>query len=77
MNYMKQVAEMLGVEMGERFKIKGHTNNAEYYISEQGLMREGFIEPFQKPLTTLLTGEAEIVKKPWKPKESEKPNARN
>ena len=71
MNYMKQVAEMLGVEMGERFNISGWNESTKFYITEEGLMREGFTAPRRKAFDKLLTGEAEIIKEPWKPKEGE------
>lgn len=71
MNYMKQVAEMLGVEIGERFnitnKIDGHIMRDDYYLSHEGLMREGFTSSHRKVLADLLAGKIKIVKKPWKP----------
>lgn len=69
MNYMKQVAEMLGVELGERFKIKYDTETLEdtFYLTEDGCHHSGgTISP--KKLNKLITGTIEIVKLPWKPK---------
>ena len=39
MNYMEQVAELLGVELGEKFKISFHgdISSNEYYIDEDRL----------------------------------------
>lgn len=70
MNYMKQVAEMLGVELGERFKIKYDTETLEdtFYLTEDGCHHSGgTISP--KKLNKLITGTIEIVKLPWKPME--------
>lgn len=59
-NYMKEVAELLGVELGEKFEIENSSFNP-CYIKENGLYdcdcvnRSGF-------LVYLLTGEMEIEK---------------
>lgn len=59
-NYMKEVAELLGVELGEKFEIENSSFNP-CYIKENGLYdcdgvnRSGF-------LVYLLTGEMEIKK---------------
>ena len=56
-NLIPEIAEMLGVELGEEFKIEG---------SE--LRRENCLAHF----LWLINGEEEIVKLPWKPKFGEK-----
>ena len=69
MNHMKDVAKLLGVELGKEFKIKynGCELSSKYRISETGLMNEsGICGP--TIFTKLLTGDIEIVKPPWKPK---------
>lgn len=59
-SYMKEVAELLGVELGEKFVIENTSCNP-FYIKEEGLYdcdddyRGGF-------LIYLLTGETEIKK---------------
>lgn len=68
-NYMKEVAEMLGVELGEKFEIENATCNP-CYITEAGLYdcdddyRGGF-------LICLLNGETEIEKTILTKKEKE------
>ena len=62
-NYMEEIAKMLGVKMGERFKINGE----KYYITKEGLFDD------DDDLCTiifmhLLTGKYTIEKLPWKPK---------
>ncbi len=65
MNYMKKVAEMLGVEIGERFYIDDY-RSIEYELTENGMVLIGF--PGQKVLMytalhQLLTGAVKIIKK--------------
>lgn len=59
MNKMKKVAELLGVQLGERFKIKDLKR--EYYIDEYGLKNDKGLSCVTT-LTSLLNGELEIVK---------------
>lgn len=69
MNHMAEVAKLLGVELGEEFKIKGCSKT--YILDEDGLFdqQEG-MNNFMH-LTCLLTGEFEIMHKPWKPKDND------
>lgn len=88
MNYMKQIAQILGVELEEEFYLKSTTNG--YYctsgknkttfkLSESGVKYK-FIRntnnyewcSLDAILAEVLTGSLEIVKKPWKPKKDEK-----
>lgn len=65
MNYMKQVAQMLGVELEEEFYLKG--DNHIYKISTNGLF---CLADNKKMIITnltlalILTGKREIIKKP-------------
>lgn len=81
MNYMEQIAQMLGVELGEEFKIKDPKNgvilNIIFKFDNSGLVRrapklEQIWTPVSGTLRQLLIGVFEIVKKPWKPKKDEK-----
>lgn len=88
MNYMKQIAQILGVELEEEFYLKSTTNG--YYctsgknkttfkLSESGVKYK-FIRntnnyewcSLDAILAEVLTGSLEIVKKPWKPEKYEK-----
>ena len=66
MNYMKQVAQMLGVEIGEIFYIKN--SYYKYRLTEKsiefydGLNQQWNICPYR--ILYLLNGDAEIIKKP-------------
>lgn len=78
MNYMSKIADMLGVELGEKFKLKVRDTGEEYpgifWIDEQGLWLNSEGNPdylLKSGWSTLLTGIEEIVKLPWKPKEGE------
>ena len=74
-NLIPQIAEMLSVELGEEFKIKGY--ELTYMITDdKGLMAtndspETGWTPANALFTALLNGKDEIVKLPWKPKEGE------
>ena len=73
-NYMSKVAEMLGVELGEEFNLvdkDGKPSAYNPYHIEEG----GFIDCTGDDdagfLAALLTGDFEIVRKPWKPKDGD------
>lgn len=74
MNYYKQIAEMLGLELGEKFKLR--IDEATYcddtfYFSEYGLKDVDSIYNCNELLDEILRGKPEIVKLPWKPKKDE------
>ena len=66
MNYMKQVAKLLYVEIGEEFKIEGHSGNVKYRLTEENLEYfsggKGFT--ISSTLNCLLNGEYKVVKIP-------------
>lgn len=64
-NYMEQVARMLGVEMGEKFKIKSF-EQYKFYINENGLQSEtsGLLLFVPDYFSDLIAGKYEIVKIP-------------
>lgn len=67
-NYMADVVRMLGVELGEEFKIDG--SNLIYKFFENGLYFrciEGWL-PAKYQFLDLIKGELEIVRLPWQPK---------
>lgn len=75
MNYYKQVAEMLGVELNEEFDIN-YMRSYRYMLTEDGMKFKdkssdtwlGYSSPV---LSKLLRGDYSIVKLPWKPKADE------
>lgn len=70
-NYMADVAKMLGVELGEEFKIDG--SNLIYKFLENGLYFrsiEGWL-PAKYQFLDLIKGELEIVRLPWQPKKGD------
>lgn len=76
-NLISQIAQMLGVELGEEFKIKGYGETSFMITDDKGLMAtddepETGWEPVNTLFAVLLNGDAEIVKLPWKPKKGEK-----
>ena len=65
MNYMKQVAEMLGVELGEKFKVEvdGAISLNIFLLTEYGLSIDGGDEvPLCVTLNDLLTGKIKLIK---------------
>ncbi len=63
-NYMEQVARMLGVEVEERFKIKGY-EDSKFYINKDGLQCNcSNNEIVTGILSNIMTGKYEIVKIP-------------
>lgn len=68
-NYMADVANLLGVEIGEEFEIDRF--NGIYVLDDDGLFpAEGGLNQFML-LTCLLTGEFNVKKKSWKPETDE------
>lgn len=78
MNYYKQIAEMLGVELGQEFKIidsHGKTIDAALFeITEDGLFSKAnnLSGKVTLMLDLLLSGKYKAVPKPWKPSEGYK-----
>lgn len=69
MNYMEQVAELLGVKLGEKFKINFHgdISSDEYYIDENSIheVYDGIVNDYCYPLLiALLNGTDTVVKLP-------------
>lgn len=75
-NLIPEIAQMLGVELGEEFKVKGD-NELTYQFTDDGLKltHNSGIEisgvSANVALVDLLNGKDAIVKLPWKPKEGE------
>lgn len=73
-NLIPEIAKMLGVELGEEFKIKGY-DGLTYKFVDYGLQLSSQNDigitaiPTNVALENLLNGNDEIVKLPWKPKE--------
>ena len=74
MNYIPQVAKMLGVEMGERFTVKYTKRKigTSFYFAEDGLHNEESSDVYSMTLAGILYGKYEIKKLPWKPQEDER-----
>lgn len=79
MNYYKQFAAMLGLELGQEFSLIGFEEEVDentYKITEDGIYYQAIQhdtwwgEPY-KTLDSLLMGEVKVLPKPWKPKVGE------
>ena len=68
MNHMKEVAHMLGVEMGERFKVSGMDGT--FWLDADGLCMQYDKGDYDLNalMMALLTGRSKIVYPPYKPK---------
>ena len=76
MNYYKQVAEMLGVELNEEFSLKhkdGELLSKKYRISPVAglLLKIGDKWNQSGYIGEIISGNLTVVKLPWKPKEDE------
>lgn len=76
-NLIPQIAQMLGVEIGEEFKVKGDDETT-YIFTDDGLKLTydggiGIVEiSSDAAFAALVNGKDEIVELPWKPKKGEK-----
>ena len=76
MTYYKQIAEMLGVELEEEFKLKPSCLekpwNSLYRFSTDGLENKYFdcswVKCEKGAIDEILIGKNEVIKIPWKPK---------
>lgn len=80
MNYYKQFAEMLGLELGEEFVLTDSygekKDEFEYKITEDGVLYKSptfasWSKSSSGTILRLLNGDYETVAKPWKPKYGE------
>lgn len=70
MNYMPNVLEMLGVEVGEKFKVNGLSGSPFKFTDDYCLLDKNGMG-YNELLIGLAHGMYEIEKIPWKPKEGE------
>ena len=70
-NLIPEIARMLGVELGEEFKVEG--DNRTYWFDLDGLHSGKYVVDVEDDamLHDLLCGKVEIVKLPWKPKQGD------
>ena len=76
-NLMPEVAKLLGVEIGEEFRIGNPCSDGRYKIDEFGYLLytphpgDEWDESQLYTINTLLSGLYQIIKLPWKPKDGE------
>lgn len=79
MNYYKKIAEMLGVELEEEFKLKPSCLekpwNSLYRFSTDGLENKysdlSWVKCEKGAIDNILIGLTEVIKIPWKPKKGD------
>ena len=66
MNHMKEFAQLLGLEIGEEFKIEGHSDNSIYKLTEENIeyLSCGHWFSLSSAITKLINGEYKVVKIP-------------
>lgn len=69
-NLMQEVANLLGVEIGEEFRLDNPDNDKVFRLTADGLLNDDNILCTES-LTYLLIGGCKIVKLPWEPKQGE------
>ncbi len=73
-NLIPEICKMLGVELGEEFKVNLNGWNNTYRFNNNGLYGRTQTEKwiaYPELFCLLTTGNAEIIKMPWKPKKGE------
>jgi hypothetical protein len=74
-NLIPEIAQMLGVELNEEFKIKGREGVIYKFIVDGLIVSDDDAEKVyttaNMPLIGLVRGDNEIVKLPWKPKKGD------
>lgn len=77
-NLIPKIAKMLGVELGEEFKIKGYEEWSYKFDNDRVMFK--YNDDVKMPVApvsvyvafiALLRGECEIIKLPWKPKKGD------
>ena len=80
MNYWKQFAEMLGLELEQEFVLTDADGNIKgeltYKVTEDGLLYKlptfvNWSKSSSGTIVRLLNGDYKVVSKPWKPKKGE------
>lgn len=76
-NLIPEIARMLGVEVGEKFGIKGYKGLVYKFVDDELIVNSTDDKgcsglTANMTLVSLLKGKREIVKLPWKPREGEK-----
>ena len=66
MNHMKEVAQLLSLEIGEKFRIEGHSSNNIYRLTEENIEYLSCDHWFSisSTLNKLLNGEYKVAKMP-------------
>lgn len=75
-NLIPQIAEMLGVEIGEEFEIKGYKGLVYKFVDDELIVNSTYDKgssglTANMTLVSLLKGKREIIKLPWKPKKGD------
>lgn len=72
MNYMENVAKMLGVELEEEFKIDSSDTIYRFFKNGLCFQCDGAWLPAEYQFFDLIKGDSKIVKLPWQPRKGDK-----
>ncbi len=72
MNLIPKVAEMLGVEIGEKFQIDFRDDKKLFMFSETALLEDGSEIPIYRTLADLVYGVRKIIKQHFEPQKNER-----
>lgn len=65
MTYMEQIAKMLGVEIGEEFKIEGYDNNLKFQFTKEAFVQSmGDVWITSVAIMNVLEGNRKLIKLP-------------
>lgn len=76
-NLIPEICKMLGVEIGEEFKVEGVADKTYKFIIDELIVcgeentNHGYVSA-NMMLVSLAKGDANLIKLPWKPKKGEK-----
>ena len=73
-NLIPEICKMLGVEIGGKFKVDLSRWSGIYYFNNNGLIGKTYTEhwiPCPELFVMIVTGNAKIIKLPWKPKKGD------
>lgn len=73
-NFIPEICETLGLEIGEKFKVDLSRWSGIYYFNNNGLIGKTYTDhwiPCPELFVMIVAGSAKIIKLPWKPKQDE------
>lgn len=73
-NLILEICKMLGLEIGEKFKVNLNRWNGIYYFNNNGLIGKTYTDHWiscPELFVMIVAGSAKIIKLPWEPKDDD------